>query len=550
MVEKVQDKKSRLDFKNNIFVVGIALLFSAHLSAELSISANLFLGRSFSANMAREMIMTGPTNHNSDGGVNGFFSIDAAYQRMWNQRGVETGIGAYPFWSETNSMTIGDNSGTYNVDAYQFGLGPVDTNGSISLDPIIYQTGSDFMFYIQSKQYGHSMFAKIKSALSSMVVNPNFVETDPVTPVPYPAGSIFLLTSSSLTDITDPSLSMTQAFAGVTGGQQAIPNFRPMTNGLINGTQSTGAHLSDTEMTVGYNYMCQETDNMVAVGVRVTAPTGNKPQGVYVLEPINGRGGNWGVGGYLAGSYRLWHGGASDNDGLKLNFMGNGIHLCNADVIRSYDLTANGNGSKYLLVADYYNNTFQSSIQNLVNLSTLESQSSFAFEGDAALALSFNCGGFSADLGYEAWGRTGENLTITEKFDTQRFAILGRQVVSITTSSGIPPSYASTLCQPTATIGSSQDAQGGNGNTNADPGIGVLDATVAANRIGGNVDFNTAMTAQYAAVTSKIFAKIGYNWKDSQCCPYLNLMTECEWSNISNNALPQWSIALIGGISL
>lgn len=549
MVENFIDQRTHSVHSKNI-ICAIALLVSAHISAELSISANLFLGRSFSANMAREMEMTGPINHQNSGGVNGFFSIDAAYQRMWNQHGVENGIGAYPFWSNTNTMTVGDNSGSYNLDGYQFGVGPITTNGSISIDPIIYQTGSDFMFYIQSQQYGHSFFAKVKSALSAMVMNPNFVETKPVTPVIYPNGSIFLLTSAPTeAGITDPSTSMTQGFAGVSGGQQSIPNFKAMTNGLINGVQSTGAHLSDTEMTIGYNYTCQETENMGAIGVRVVAPTGVKPQGVYVLEPINGRGGYWGVGGYLAGIYKVWHNESNDSS-LKLNFMGNGIHLCGANVIRSYDLTANGNGSKYLLVADYDNNTFQSSIQNLVNLSTLESRSSFAFEGDAALAICYNHGGFSADLGYEAWGRTGETLTITEQFDTQRYAILGRQVVSVTTDTSIPQIFTSTLCQPSATIGSSQGALGGTNADNANSTLGVLDATQPTNRIGGSSDFNTAMTAQYAAVTSKLFAKVGYNWKDSECCPFLNLMAECEWSNISNNALPQWSVALIGGISL
>ena len=545
MKEKLVDQKTHTNYEKFLFIFSIAIFAFSHLCAELSVSANLFLGRAFSANIAREMLMTGPINPHNDGGVHGFFAIDGVYQRAWNQHG-DQGIGAYPFWSQTNSMTVGDNSGSYNIDAYQFGLGLVTTNGSITLDPIIYQTGSDFMLYMQSKQYGHSMFAKIKSALTAMVINPNFIETNPVTPVPYPAGSIFLLAAPTLITATipDPSSSMTQAFAGVTGGQQAIPNFRAMTNGLINGPQSTGAHLSDTEMTLGYNYTCQETDNNVSVGVRITAPTGNKPQGIYVLEPINGRGGNWGVGGYLAGTYRVWQS-ASEHDALKINFMSSGIHLCNADVIRSYDLTANDHGSKYLLVADYHNNTFQSSIQNLVNLSTLESQSSFAFEGDAALALTFSSGGFSADLGYNVWGRTQENLSITQQFDTQRYAILGQQYVSNYTT-GNP----STLCQPTATIGSSQAALGGDGAANANPSLGVLDATIAANRIGGTADFNTAITAQYAAVTSKLFAKIGDNWKDCDCCPYVNLMGECEWSNISNNALAQWSIALIAGISL
>lgn len=545
MVEKLVHQKNNMHEKR-IFLIGIVILLSAHLSAEVSISANLFLGRAFSANITREMLMTSPINQNSDGGVNGFFAIDAVYQRAWNQSETQ-GIGAYPFWSETNSMTVGSSNGNFNIDAYQFGLGPVTpTTTSISLNPTIYQAGSDFMFYVKGKQYGWSPFAKIKSAISSMVINPNLTETDPVTPVNYPAGA---LSATATTAIGAPSSNMIQAFAGNTGTQLSIQgDFRQMTNGLINGTQSTGAHLSDTEMTIGYNFTCDKTDNSASLGLRITAPTGNTPQGIYILEPINGRGGNWGVGFYLDGTYRVWQN-ASQEDALKLNFMSSGIHLCKANVIRTYDLTANGLGSKYLLVADYQNGSYQNSIQNLVNLSTLESQSSFAFEGDAALALTYTSGNFSADLGYNVWGRTGEQLTITESFDAGRYAILGRQGVGYYTGSAEAPVNA---CQPLATISLSNTTVATTPvtATTVASQTSIVDATIAANCIGGSSEFNTIYTAQYAAVTSKIFAKIGYNWKDCNCCPYLNLVGECEWSNISNNALPQWGISLVGGVSL
>ncbi len=527
--------------EKKILLILLSSLLSANLSSEISISANLFLGRSFSANIAREMIMTGPNNQLSNGNTNGFFAIDGAYQRMWNQS-ENQGIGAYPFWSEFNTMTVGNNNGNYNIDAYQFGLGPVSTNNSITLNPVIYQDGSDFMFYVRGKQYGWSPFAKIKSALTAMVVNPGLTESNSLIPVIYPAGALSPLNGIAPTidnpeTTLNPANSITQAFAGIMGGQTAQGDFKPMQHGLINGKQSTGAHLSDTEITLGYNYSCQETDNTISFGLRITAPTGNKPNSIYILEPINGRGGYWGVGGYLAGTYEFWHN-ESKIDTLQLNFMSSGIHLCGTSVIRSYDLTANGHGSKYLLVADYQDNIYQQSIQNLVNLSTLESKSSFAFEGDAALAITYHHKGFSLDLGYNVWGRTGENLIITQHVENQRYAILGRQGLSNGTTGA-----NTTLCQPTATISQSlPNATTTNGE--------IVDATIPTNRISGIDAFNTTITAQYAAVTSKLFGKIGYNWKNSDCCPYLNLMGECEWSNISNNALPQWSLALIVGVSL
>jgi len=543
MVGKLINQTTGNYHGKKVFLTAIAVLFSAQLVGEISVSANLLLNRSFSANSAREMIMTGPINPHNNDNINGFFAMDAAYQKAWNQSETE-GVGAYPFWSKTNSMTIGTSDGLSNVDAYQFGLGTVSTIGTIKLSPIIYQDGSDFMFHVQSKQYGHNLFAKAKFAISSMIVNPNLTETDAVTPVAYPSGAITSLTGSGPFSTTaDPSSSMTQAFAGNVGTQSAQGDFKPMTNGLINGSQSTGAHLSDTDMVIGYNYTCDKTNNSVSIGLHISAPTDERAKSIYILEPISSRDGAWGIGYDLAMIYHMWNS-DSQNNSLRLNFASSGIHLCKHNVIRSYDLTANGHGSKYLLVADYKNGVYQNSIQNLVNLSTLESQSSFALESDTALSLRYTTGGLSMDVGYNVWARTKEKLTITENFDSNRYAILGRQVVSNSVTGN-----ASTLCQPTATINTSLAAAGGDGNANSN-GITIVPATAAANRISGSEAFDTTIAGQYSAVTSKVFAKVGYNWKNSDCCPYLNLIGECEFSNISNNALPQWGITLVGGISL
>jgi len=521
--------------KINIFFISLAVVSTMNLIAEVSVSANLFLGRAFSGNIAREMLMTPQVNHHNTEDLNGFFTATGVHQGAWNQSETQ-GIGAYPFWSDTNSMTVGVNTTNTNLDAYQFGLGNVSTNGSIKLEPIIYQNGSDLMFYIGAKRYQNGFFAKIKSAITSMVVNPGLTEVQ-ATPRVYAIGAI-----TNLIDIPTPtttpvqSLTMTQALAG----QSFLPatsQIKRMKNGLVDGIQSTGAHFSDTEITAGYNFICPYNRSVVSIGGRLSAPTGNKPQGVYVLEPINGRGGNWGIGGYLAANIFVWKG--SDNRELFINFMSDAMHLCKTSTIRSYDLISNGHGSKYLLVADYSNNIYQNSIQNLVNISTLGSESSFSVEADIALSLSYISKGFTADLGYNYWGRAKENLTISGKFDEQRYAILGRQGLTNTAS----PYLATTLCQPTATINNSED------RVNSVSGS-IVDGTIATNRISGSDAFNTEIAGQYTAMTSKIFAKIGYTWIESNSCPFLNLMSECELSTISNNALPQWGIILMGGVSL
>lgn len=523
--------------------VGLAAISAASMvcaSADtLATSRNFFQPRAFSANLAREMLMEG-SKHRDSNGWYGEFSATAAYQRSWGQN-VETsagadladavnGLGVYPFWSGTNSMTVGTNTSSSNLDAYQFGLGSVTTNGSIALNPIVYQAGADFMFIVGSSANEPCFFAKIKAPVGVYNINTQLTEVD-ATPAAYGQGSLAV----SAVTTYEPAATMTQAFAGnLPGGQDAQGDFIPMQYGLINGAQSTGAKFGDIEMTAGYRFISND-DNSFSVAVRASAPTGGQATGVYMMEPIFGRGGNWGLGGFADGHVKLWEG--NNENSFVFKMMANAMHLFNADTVRSYDLTDNGVGSKYLLVANYANNAYQSQIANLINYTTLASTSSFGVEGDVVVSFAYCARGWSVDLGYEFWGRSAETLTITGDFNTETYAVLGRQGVGNSTAGATP----TTLCEPTATIAASSARVNTAGGT-------VVAATTAANRI-ALADLNVAAAQQDTALTSKVFSKVTYEWVDSNYRPHLGVMGEFEISNSNNNALPQWGVSLIGGVS-
>ena len=533
--------------------VTLAAFSAASLSASadtLATSQNFFQPRAFSANLAREMLMEGSKHRDSDGWY-GEFSATAAYQRSWTQNvsasdgGAEladsvNGLGVHPFWSGTNVMTTGDNSGTYNLDGYQFGLGPVAngqaavTAGAITLNPLVYQAGADFMFIVGSSANEPCFFAKIKAPVGVYNINPNLVEADLVAPAVYSIGAIQAATAT--TTIADPASTMTQAFAGNLPGGQAsgLGDFIPMQYGLIDGDISTGAKFGDIEMTAGYRFVSND-DNSFSVAVRAAAPTGGSAQGVYVMEPIFGRGGNWGLGGYVDGHVKLWEG--NNDNSIQMKLIANAMHLFNADTVRSYDLTANGGGSKYLLVAGYSDTAYLGTVQNLINASTLASTSSFGVEGDAALAFTYMGRGWSLDLGYEFWGRSAETLTITGDFASDAYAVLGRQ--GITNAGG---TANTNLCEPLATISSSLARVDVTNNTT------IISALDSANRI-ALADLNVEGAEQNTALTSKVFTKVTYEWTDSDYRPHLGVMGEFEISTSDNNALPQWGVSLVGGVS-
>jgi hypothetical protein len=525
-----------------LFVGLAAFSYAATMSASadaLSTSKNFFQPRAFSANLAREMLLEGFKHRDAEGWY-GEFSADAAYQRSWNQgneqgSGVEVanGLGTYPFWSGSNVMTLGTNSSSStNVDVYQFGLGPVAAaaGSTITLNPLVYQAGADFMFVVGSSANEPCFFAKIKAPVGVYNINPNLTENSTLVAVPYAAGQI-----SSGAQSADVATTMVQAFAGnQPGGQAALGDFQQMKFGLVDGDQSTGAKFGDIEMTAGYRFISNE-DNSFSVAVRAAAPTGGQATGQYMMEPIFGRGGNWGLGGYLDGRVSLWKG--NNENCLDLKFMANAMHLFSTDTVRSYDLTANEAGSKYLLVGSFANNAYNSQVQNLINVSTLASTSSFGVEGDIAMSFSYVARGWSWDLGYEFWGRSAESLEITGDFAANTYAVLGRQA-AVTQS----PYAGTSYCQPLATISSSQNAYAGS------PLNGVQAVTADGSYI-AQADLNVAGAQQDTALTSKVFTKVTYEWVDSNYRPHLGVMGEFEISTSNNNALPQWAIALMGGVS-
>ncbi|MGZ6254636.1 MAG: hypothetical protein ACXWL5_01435 [Candidatus Chromulinivorax sp.] len=541
----------RKNFKILCTLLTFAATSQLKSEAELAISKNLFLHRAFSANTAREMYMQGPVMSTDFDGFFSFFSFTGAYQHSWQQN-EDTGLGAFPFWSGTNTMTVGTNSNFSNLDAYQFGLGQVSQNGSITLNPIVYQGGADFMLYFGSSINDPGVFLKLKAPLGIIGINPELTEvpatlSTTATPSPYNYNAQYQpgALSVSTQPVNDPATTMTQAFAGnLANGQNKNGDFLPMQFGLIDGKQLSGTQFGDIEMALGYNFIANE-DNLFGVAFRASAPSANKPTCQYLMEPIFGRGSSWTVGGYLVGKTKLWEDHA--NKSLTLNIMATILHWVKSSTIRSFDLSANGVGSKYLLVADYNNNAYQGVIQNLINLSTLSANSSISAEGDASIALSYLANSFEFDFGYNFWGRTAEILSISGDFPNNQYAVLGRQTVG---EPGNPGVNANQACQPLATINLSAAPVSVpvDPNTQVTSQSSVVSALTPANRISGNSAFDLDGAAQNSSSTSKLFAKVSYSNLDSHFSPHIGLAGEFEISTNYNNALAQWSVALVGGM--
>lgn len=526
-------------------------------------SQNLWQPHAFSVSMSREVMLEKHAwqNPTDEEGCFGMVGVAFDYMRNFGEskdccddtKGCCRSLGSMPFWSNENSneMTVGDNSGKFEVDAYQFGLGPVTTNGTVRLTPKVYQAGADFFAYAGASRTERGFFGKIHGPVGVMKISPGLSFEDTITPVEYPVGAL-----SEVEAIKAPYENIQQSFAG---GKSA-GFLKKMEFGRFDCEHSTSGKFGDIGITVGYNVYADETKHL-GLGVRFSAPTGNKAEAVYALEPIWGRNGHWGAGAELIGHWRAYECDESDAY-LDLWLNGTAEHLFRSNHVRSFDLKANGRGSKYLLVGKYtggVSGTFQNCIENAINVTTLPVESSFDIEGNAAFMADYHWNCWNLGLGYEIWGRSCEKLIIDCKcagsVNLNDYAVLGRQTPFGLNADSPTMSTLDHLCEPLATIGKSQDRY--TGGLESSPNdfnnlpTGIADASNGANRLSADVNEALDVPGQTAhqALTSKVFAQLGYTWKDSDYNPFFAINGAAEWSHRDNSATRMWNIGAQAGFA-
>lgn len=517
--------------KNNHLFLKIALCSISYLCSLQSTqydcpqSQNLWQPHAFSVSMSRELLLEKPIWGNEQNHQNylGTFGVGFEFMSNLNQSNCCKNLGSMPFWPNNNSniMSVGDNSGAYNLDAYQLGIGPISTDASIKLNPQIYQTGADLFFYVQSQQTHLQFFFKVHSPLGVISVNPCISSSGNTNSVDYDAFQI----QNSFNDIPSPYENIIQAFKG---GKQ-VGDIAPLNFGRIACKQSSCIQFGDIAVSLGYNFYADE-DKHIGIAARFTAPTGNKAKSIYMLEPIFGRNGHWAAGAELIAHYKIKFD-HQETKYLNILFDGTIEHLFTSKHFRSFDLLKNGLGSKYLLLADYTNNEYQNKIINAINITTLPVESIFGIEANAALMLDYHHDDFSFGIGYEAWARSCEELCLDEscikKINFNNYAILGRQNIR------------DDLCDPNATINKSLN----------EGSIWAMDATEKQNRLPKEIAkvINIDGQKAHAAFTNKIFGQLAYTKNSCDYAPYIAVSGGAELNSSCNNAVSFWTIGMQSG---
>ncbi len=560
-----------------------------------TISNNFMLPRSFSSYKAREIISM--QDNGAQSGKDDWarhFNLNAGFMQSFGDS--ECRLGSLPFWSGTNKMTLGDNSGDYDVDLYQFGLGDIVSPGDITLTPRVKHVGVDMLWVLNHKPDEAGFYMKVKAPVGAYMIDMNLCENPAVVNQPdaewmrYPA-------------LDNRYKTLTDVFYG------GFPNAEPdLDYGRISSCRNTVVRLADLETVLGYNVWVGDKGK-AGLGFKFSAPTGNVPTAEFMLEPVFGRGSHWGVGAEFHANYQVWEG---DDSSVCVKLLADVLHLTSGrrPTMRSFDLAANGPGSKYMLLQEYLATDFTGAgydqgaqpvgtrlpgnIIPAINITTQPVKSTFSVEGSMALLLDFKKNDWNMSIAGEFWGRSKEKLEIdcckALELGNQNFndyAVLGRQIDLDGRFDILATDYDNArlyFCEPLARINKAEDrvlaqatpSQIAENNTvmnqppggpvvapdGTTPGVGsgtavsantfnadkVKDARESKNRIPSVDGLDVDGARSPRAFSGLVNLEVGYTWSDSDYVPHLALLGGVEFADKTSKMVSMWSVGLQGSL--
>jgi hypothetical protein len=207
--------------------------------------------------------------------------------------------------------------------------------------------------------------------------------------------------------------------------QQIVVTVQPLLAGKISPKRRVKTRFADLRFIINYN--CFSCDRYcLGFNLHIAAPTGNRPKGEYLFEPIAGNGHHTEVGGGCTGYVTLCDCNPYDHS-MLFRWDATVTHLFGTRQKRVFDL-AGKPFSRYMLaeklgipIIDSLTGNngvamitptaqFQNQIAPLANLTNTIVEASAAAQADITIWFTINSACWSCDVGYGFWARSGEVL--------------------------------------------------------------------------------------------------------------------------------------------
>lgn len=534
---------------------------------------SIIIPRSVGANTARELVgWQEYINRFSPRRNYVTFAQSAGYTRSFKPQCI-----ARTLFGESTLVFSGsqveDRSGC-DIIADNFGLSPY-FKGEIHFRPVIENYFIDNQLFIGLDCVQPGLYARVQTPLVHTRWSLNMCEKQ-LDGSEQPFAPCIM----SRDEVT-PARSIKQALSGnfVFGDMH-----EPWCYGKFSPCPLTKTRLADIDLIVGHNPVNTPFSHL-GLYVQLVLPTGNKPNGRYIFEPIVGNGGHFEAGAGISGHVVVWEGNCCDS--LAVYVEGNVTHLFSNTQRRSFDLCKNGPLSRYLLLKELTpDGNYAHNLVSGINFTTRTIHSSVSVKGDISAKVAYRTDRLSIDVGYNFYGNTQERVCFASsrcnKKIPQLVGIKGSEGVcyrEYTTTSTIPSMFDKLVQEPALNATQSKATLRSRGFTNHKQAPTLLDpndiaVTATSSQIGSieGPDVEKAYLSEPpvflktkhldkdsgrapAIATHKLFGYIGYNFENpcsSSSAGFLGLGGEFEFDALDltqRNSINQWSIFIKGGLA-
>ena len=273
-------------------------LVSLILATAINAAAPLILPRSQSEDSARDLVgMTRYINLYDQEQLYGVWAFTLEYDQTFrpyqiaeNLFGADLIDDTVPFIKITGSQ-VGDRNAQDWLADY-FGL-PTDFESKIMFKPQVRNVIFDIAFYIGLDEWLDGLYFRIHAPVVNTRWNLNFTE-DVINPGinGYDAG-YFVPTAVPRSQLLNSFTEFASEGKVPQLGSSVI--FNQLEKARISKKAKALTRLSDIQVAFGWNFL-QGDDHHFGLNLRGVAPTGNRPEGEFLFEPIVGNGHFWELG--------------------------------------------------------------------------------------------------------------------------------------------------------------------------------------------------------------------------------------------------------------
>lgn len=325
---------------------------------------------------------------------------------------------------------------------------PSDFESFVHIKPIISNFIIDFNLYLGLHNWCDGLYFRIHAPLTRTSWNLNFCErvVKPGTK-PYDVGYVDNTIQAAIPQqYPNPTLDpnahglirsqMLESFTDFIVCQDSIKpvndiTFNPLKAALISPCKLTKTRFAEITAVVGYNFLSTDLAH-VGVNARIALPTGNRPHGTYLFEPVVGNGHHLELGAGFTSHWCCWRN-LDNSKNFTMYLDANLTHLFKTRQCRTFDLCCNPL-SRYMLACKFTNQIqdlkiggdastailplvqFAKEYSPVANITTIPVDVSAAMQGEVVVKCSYTYKNFQWDIGYDFWGRSCPN--IIKRLDT------------------------------------------------------------------------------------------------------------------------------------